>query len=92
MSPHWGNLGFGPSILTSGGSRSANALIFSQSVISPQYCGGVSRAATNEKIFSGDYALCQKISGHITACYMQSSFHESIFSLFMIYNNLGPPD
>ena len=34
---HWGSLGAGPVILTSGGERSAKALIFAHSVMSPQY-------------------------------------------------------
>jgi hypothetical protein len=43
----------GPSSLTSGGLRVASLLIFAQSVMSPQNCGCVSRAAANAKISDG---------------------------------------
>ena len=53
MPSHWGSLASGPSIRTSGGLRSANALIFAHSVVSPQNSGCVSFAATVEKISPG---------------------------------------
>lgn len=50
---HCGSLSIGPSIFTRAGLRSASPLIFAQSVISPQYRGGASAAATYEKILPG---------------------------------------
>ena len=50
---HCGSLSVGPLIRTNGGSRAANPLIFAQSVVSPQNCGGVSAAATDVKIVLG---------------------------------------
>ena len=50
---HCGNLAAGPSILTSGGFRSANALTFAQSVVSPQNWGWVSFDDTFLKISPG---------------------------------------
>ena len=50
---HWGSLSAGPSIRTSGGSRSASALIFAHKVVSPQNWGVVSAFATAAKIAPG---------------------------------------
>ena len=50
---HWGRRLAGPSIRTSGGVRSARALIFAHNVMSPQNCGGVSAAATDAKTAPG---------------------------------------
>jgi len=50
---HWGSLFPGPSIFTSGGTRSARPLIFAHNVVSPQYCGGVSARATALNMLPG---------------------------------------
>jgi hypothetical protein len=39
-----------PAMIEGGGLRAANALTLAQSVVSPQYCGGVSAAATAAKM------------------------------------------
>ena len=43
----------GPSIRTSGGTRSARAFILAHNVVSPQNNGGVSAAATDANILAG---------------------------------------